>query len=1336
MKSKFRFISLVGIILWLALSTSIAWAGGETGTVVGWFPGTTAKGTLNGESFSGYALTIHMELAGGDTVPVFCTDIPHHVNKGNDFVASDEEMDCRVKWLLLHYPPRFDSYTPWPDGAPGALDDIDQEMAARQSAVWHFSDGMQPDKGTAIGARAWNIIDAVPDDACAADAPNVAITPASAANPVGDSQTYTVTVTQGGDPVAGQKVNLTSNNGSLSTEQVTTDANGQAAFGLTMGMAGAAQVEASTTLSLPIGTIFIGVDSNRQKLVLGEESAGLVYGQATGTWTANGSVTTLSFDDYNMNGQHDEGEPLLEGWQIKLYQNSSLIASGTSDSNGEVTFEGLNGDYTVVQVQKDGWHPSTLTSQDVTIQNDVQTLNFGQIKLPVIVGQKFNDANSNGEWDTEETGLAGWELQLFREDGSTMVGMKGTTDTAGNIVFSSDPNRDPPDLLPGTYYVQETLPADGSWLPTDGISKTVTIGSDDIVAVAIGNVSSAQCQIYAVHDEGADDSQLFTLAFETLTAKALGPEYKDYDVEGLDFHPETRQLFASTGRDNKADSELYLVNPTTGELLLVGVIQDTEGNAFREVSSLAFRPDGTLWGFARKGDSSRRGIIQIDPHTAIATLVEQSSLGAEGLAWPLDGETLWLAKDKALYRYMPGGSIEKAHTFSELPDDIEGLEFRPDGLLMAGIHHGGDLNVYALDIENGQIMMIDSFGTSKFDDVESLAWPEWCGSPPSNPEPAIDLTKIGPAEARAGDTVTYEFTVANTGNVLLQDVTVTDPLLDGAICAWDALEPDQTVSCQANYTVPGTSDPVNNTATVSGTESYQGEKVSDSDTFSTDVLNPPDAADDNAKTDEDTAVTVDVLANDSDSDGDSLTVNSVTQPGHGTVTNNGDDVVYTPDANYNGDDSFTYTVSDGAGGTDSATVSVTVNPVNDAPDAVDDTAETSEDTAVNIDVLANDSDPEGDSLTIDSVTQPNHGTVTVTVTVNGDDVVYTPDANYNGDDSFTYTISDGAGGADSATVSVTVNPVNDAPDAVDDTAETSEDTAVNIDVLANDSDSDGDSLTVNSVTQPGHGTVTVNGDDVVYTPDANYNGDDSFTYAISDGAGGADSATVSVTVNPVNDPPEAEDDSGVTNEDAAITVNVLVNDSDADGDTITVTQVSDPAHGSVVDNGDGSITYTPDEEYSGEDSFTYIISDGAVTDIATVMIDVTNDTDDDGIPDSSDDDDDGDGIPDDEEGNGDTDGDGTPNFLDSDSDGDSIPDETEGAGDADGDGTPNFLDSDSDGDSIPDETEGAGDADGDGTPNFLDLDSDGDSIPDETEGAGDADGDGTPNFLDLDSDGD
>ncbi len=214
------------------------------------------------------------------------------------------------------------------------------------------------------------------------------------------------------------------------------------------------------------------------------------------------------------------------------------------------------------------------------------------------------------------------------------------------------------------------------------------------------------------------------------------------------------------------------------------------------------------------------------------------------------------------------------------------------------------------------------------------------------------------------------------------------------------------------------------------------------------------------------ATAVDVLAGDTDPDGDTLTITDVTQGAKGTVviTGGGTGVTYEPDANANGADTFTYTIDDGNGGTDTGTVHVTITPVNDKPDAGDDGKTLDEDSgATAIDVLGNDDDVDGNTLTIASVTQGDKGTVAITG--GGTGLTYTPDPNANGADSFSYTISDGHGMSDTADVSITINAKNDPPVAPGDSATMNEDAgATPIDVLANDSDVDGDALTIVATT--------------------------------------------------------------------------------------------------------------------------------------------------------------------------------------------------------------------------------------------------------------------------------
>ena len=356
---------------------------------------------------------------------------------------------------------------------------------------------------------------------------------------------------------------------------------------------------------------------------------------------------------------------------------------------------------------------------------------------------------------------------------------------------------------------------------------------------------------------------------------------------------------------------------------------------------------------------------------------------------------------------------------------------------------------------------------------------------------------------------------------------------------------------------------------------------------------PPVAVGDEATTTPNTPVTINVLANDSDPEGDTLTITSVTDPLNGSVVNNSSSVTYTPDTAFIGKDIFDYVITDGHGNAAAARVNVLVAPTpspNNPPNAANDTATTEADTPVTINVLANDSDPDRDPLNVVGVTDPPRGSVAATSNL----VRYSPDPGFVGNDSFNYTISDGRGATDTATVTVTVvGSTNRPPTAVDDAATTPEDTPKGINVLTNDSDADGDPIEVTTVTQGVHGTVANSGGGAVrYSPDPNFHGEDSFTYTVSDDKGASATATVRVTVTAVNDPPVATDDFAGTPEDAPITISPLANDGDVDGDTLTITGIGQGAHGRVVKNGDGTVTYTPDDDFNGEDSFTYSISDG------------------------------------------------------------------------------------------------------------------------------------------------
>jgi VCBS repeat-containing protein len=414
------------------------------------------------------------------------------------------------------------------------------------------------------------------------------------------------------------------------------------------------------------------------------------------------------------------------------------------------------------------------------------------------------------------------------------------------------------------------------------------------------------------------------------------------------------------------------------------------------------------------------------------------------------------------------------------------------------------------------------------------------------------------------------------------------------------------------------------TPTIAGTSSFTVQ-ASDGIGTATKALSitinaantPPVAVNDTYTINEDTALNVaaaGVLNNDTDADGNPLTAANITCPAHGTLTFNTNGLfTYIPAANYNGTDSFTYRVNDGQANSNTATVTVTITAVNDAPVAVNDTYTTNEDTALNVaaaGVLSNDTDADSNPLTAANITSPAHGALTFNT--NGS-FTYIPAANYNGTDSFTYRVNDGQANSNTATVTITITAVNDAPVAVNDTYTTNEDTVLSVaspGVLSNDTDVDGNSLTAYKVRNPYHGTVTLSSNgSFVYTPSANYNGTDTFTYRARDGQSYSSTVTVTITINAVNDAPVAVNDAYTALKNTALNIavpGILGNDTDADGNTLTAANITGPSHGTLTFNTDGSFIYTPASNYTGTDTFTYRANDGqANSNTATVTITVS-----------------------------------------------------------------------------------------------------------------------------------
>ncbi len=335
---------------------------------------------------------------------------------------------------------------------------------------------------------------------------------------------------------------------------------------------------------------------------------------------------------------------------------------------------------------------------------------------------------------------------------------------------------------------------------------------------------------------------------------------------------------------------------------------------------------------------------------------------------------------------------------------------------------------------------------------------------------------------------------------------------------------------------------------------------------------------------------------------------------HGTVEFHGDgSFIYIPDADYFGLDEFTYRAVDTEGTFSLVqTAAISIEGVPDAPVAHDDYLRTTVDTPLSIsfqDLLGNDTDADGDSLQVAGYTQPEHGEL---VEIAGVGYEYRPNAGFAGEDSFFYTVKDDDFVSSPAKVVIGTNTV---PVVKNDQYSIDQNTQLIVTaedgLLANDSDADGDVLEATLLQAPANGRVEVGPDgSFTYTPNAEFFGEDSFTYQASDGLIES-KATVVITVKSTNTnvAPVGQDDHFATDEDTALVVaaehGLLANDSDADGDALVATLVDGPAHGVVQLAEDGSFSYTPASNFYGEDSFTYQVSDGTLTSgVAKVTLEV------------------------------------------------------------------------------------------------------------------------------------
>jgi PKD repeat protein len=476
----------------------------------------------------------------------------------------------------------------------------------------------------------------------------------------------------------------------------------------------------------------------------------------------------------------------------------------------------------------------------------------------------------------------------------------------------------------------------------------------------------------------------------------------------------------------------------------------------------------------------------------------------------------------------------------------------------------------------------------------SILWLATCGggggSPtePKEPAPVANFTAT-PTTLIQGQAVT--FTSTSTGTITSYAWNVDDdPAIEGTTATYThTYEEVGTYSVTLTVTGPGGSNP---------------KTVADMITVSTAAPTPTTETSQTVQ--EDGSTTISLTA--TDPNGQAVTFAITTDPTNGTATLSGTEITYTPNANFYGTDTVAYTASNGTYTSDPVTITITVEGQDDEPTTNDVSATTDEDTAVTVNLDATEID--GDNYSFSIISQPSNGTLG---SINGNQVEYTPNQDFNGTDTFTFEATDDRTfRRNVATATITVNPVNDAPVANDVTASMNENKEFTrlmpVNITLDATDVEGDDLTYSIVGTPSNGTLgSITNNQVIYTPSQDWNGEDTFTYKANDGTADSNTATVTVTVTSVNDAPVTTDQTASTDEDTAVDITLTA--TDVENDNLTFTIVSDVSNGTTSLSG-ATVTYTPTANFNGTDTFTFKANDGtddSNTSTVTITIASVND---------------------------------------------------------------------------------------------------------------------------------
>ncbi|WP_206483423.1 Ig-like domain-containing protein [Thalassotalea sp. G2M2-11] len=947
-------------------------------------------------------------------------------------------------------------------------------------------------------------------------------------------------------------------------------------------------------ISTTTNSVSVSLDANGkadQSAIFGDQFQGIVAGTV--------------FEDIDANGEQDAQEQTLPGVTMSLTGFSDVLTS----NNGSFEFVRVSGSGLTLNTSVPSGYFVTTNNNPETIDMSAYdgSSNIGLQPDATVLAYVFSDANGNGVQDGEELPLSGVTVsmtsgEIGQTDSNGIIRLNGLTpglNTVNVSAFAGYTDTTPASIALYAEAGQTTSVRFGKliniapWARPETVSidentvtstsvVTVVSGDDNGDALTYSIISGNDAGKFSINSTTGEITLIGALDYETTTSYTLTVQVDDGSLTGtadiiinvtdINEAPVANPQTLTTGEDTPLNITLTGTDPENDTLTYTLVSAPTNGGLSGTAPNLIYTPSADYIG----NDSFTFTVTDIATNTSLAATITITVTDVNDL--PV-----------------------------ATPQNISTLEETPIAITLSGTDSDGTIASYTqVTSPSGGLLTgtlpnltytpnVNFFGNDSF----TFTVTDDDGGVSSAATVTITVNNVNDAPTAVNDTATVaEDSTNNTIAVLVND---SDPDND-VLSVISASASSGQVSINTNGTLSFTpaanfSGTVTITYTIS--DGNGGTSTATVTVTVTDVNDIPVATPQSLSVDEDNPLTITLSG--TDDDGTVVSYTQATNPTNGVLTGDIPNLTYTPASNFFGEDSFTFTVTDDQGAISlEGTISITVNPVNDVPVATDDTTSTQEETPVVIDILSNDVDPEGKLIpsSVVIIKEPSHGDITISPT--SGTVTYTPDLNFNGEDTLSYQVSDNENAITNiANVTIEVINVNDAPEAVSDVATTNEEMPVEINLLANDLDVDGDTLDVNSLVitkAPAHGEINVVDGVLTYTPEIDYVGNDELQYKVADEHGLISNiATVYITVIGVNDAPVAQDDSATTDEDTPVEIDILANDTDTEDGTPDPTKVQiikHPEHGQLsIDPVTGLVTYTPEKDYQGMDSFVYLVDD-------------------------------------------------------------------------------------------------------------------------------------------------